>query len=191
MRTLAPDIAERFGIEAVDLDPEHVEVGNGAQDLEITLGLGVEVEVEQDVNIRPGAIADYFEMGAQVAQYLAVDVDLRREGHTKTRPPAPRLARIVSEDVGLQRGKFPGSDFASDRLHAVEIADRRLVPVGMVDAPGGAMRPVDANTIANFSSEQFVAGHTEQFCFRVEQGVLDRAQRLRDDTTGRRPRRGE
>src|SRR5713226_8809272 len=110
MRTLTPDIAECFGIEAVDFDPEHVEVGNGAQDLEITFGLCVEVEVEQDVNVRPGAIADYLEMGAQVAQYLAVHVDLRHEGHAETGPPAPRLTRVVSENVGLQRGKFLGPD---------------------------------------------------------------------------------
>src|SRR6266481_4044758 len=110
VRTLAPDIAERFGIETVDLDPEHVEVGNGAQDLEITFGLGVEVEIEQDVDVRPGAIADRLEMRVQIAQYLAVHVDLRRERHAKTGPPARRLARVVCEDVGLQRGKFPFPD---------------------------------------------------------------------------------
>src|SRR5713101_1689113 len=187
MRTLTPDIAERFGIEAVDLDPEHVEVGNGAQDLEIAFGLGVEVEVEQDVDLRPGAVADGLQMAAQTAQHLAVDIDLRREGHAETGPPASRLAGIVSEDIGLQRGELPFPNFASDRLHAVEIRDRRLVPVGMVDAPGGAMRPVDANAIANFAAEQFVAGHTEQFCFRIEQGVFDRAKRLRNDTAGRGP----
>ena len=175
MRTLAPDIAERFGIETVDLDPEHVEVGNGAQDLEIAFGLGVEVEVEQDVDIRPGALADGFKMCAQVAQYLAVDIDFRRKGRAETRPPASRPARIVSEDIGLQRGELLFPDFASDRLHAVEIGDRRLVPVGMVDAPGGAMRPVNANAIANFAAEQLVAGRPEQFCLRIEQGVFDRA----------------
>src|SRR5882757_2574496 len=178
MRTLTPDIAERFRIEAVDLYPEHVEIGNGAQDIEITFGLGVEVEVEQDVDIRPGAIADGLEMRAQVAQYLALDVDLRRKRHAKAGPPARGLARVVSEDVGLQRGKFLFPDIASDRLHAVEIGDRRLVPVGMIDAPGGAMRPVDTNAVANFAAEQFIAGHTEQFCFCVKQGVFDRAKRL-------------
>src|SRR5713226_5483603 len=101
MRTLTPDIAERFGIETVDLDPEHVEVGNGAQDLEIDFGLGVGVEVEQDVDIRPGAVMDGFELRAQIAQHLAVDVDLRRKGRAETGPPAGGLAVIVSEDVGL------------------------------------------------------------------------------------------
>src|SRR5258708_20233846 len=191
MRTLTPDIAEGFRIEAVDLDPEHVEVGNGAQDLEITFGGGVEVEIKQDVDIGPGAIADRLEMRAQIAQYLAVDVDLRRERHSKTGSPTRRLARVVSEDVGLQRGKVLFPDLASDRLHAVEIGDRRLVPVGMIDAPGGAMRPVDTNSIANFAAEQFIAGHPEQFCFRVEQCVFDRAECLGYDAAGRGARRGE
>src|SRR5437879_6811175 len=118
MRTLTPDIAECFGIEAVDLDPEHVEVGNGAQDLEITFGLGIEVEVEQDVDIGPGAITDHLDMRAQIAEYLAVYVDLRRKRHAETGPPARRLARVVGEDVGLQRGKFLFPDFASNRLDA-------------------------------------------------------------------------
>src|ERR1700730_12719488 len=101
MRTLTPDIAECFGIEAVDLDPEHVEIGNGAQDLKIAFGLGIEVEVEQDVDIRPGAVTDGFELVAQITQPLAVDVDLRRKGRAETGPPAGGLAVIVSEDVGL------------------------------------------------------------------------------------------
>src|SRR5258707_13409510 len=191
MRTLPPDIAEGFRIEAVDLDPEHVEVGNGAQDFEITFGLGVEVEIKQDVDIGPGAIADRLEMRAQIAQYLAVDVDLRRERHSKTGSPTRRLARVVSEDVGLQRGKFLFPDFASDRLHTVEIGDRRLVPVGMIDAPGGAVRPVDTNSIADFAAEQFIAGHPEQFRLGIEQSVFDRAYRLRDDTARRGARRRE
>src|SRR5713226_5444524 len=149
MRTLPPDIAEGFGIEAVDLDPEHVEVGNGAQDFQIALGLGVEIQVEQDVDIRSCAVADRFEMHAQIAQDLAVDIDLGFERRAKSRPPALRLAGIVSEDVGFQRGKFLLANLASDRLDAIEIVDRRLVPARMIDAPGGAMRPVDPNAIAD------------------------------------------
>ena len=38
------------------------------------------------------AIADRLEMHAQIAQYLAVDVDLGFEGHAKTGPPALRRA---------------------------------------------------------------------------------------------------
>src|SRR5258708_30395860 len=139
MRTLTSDIAQRFGIEAVDLDPEHVEVGDFAQDLEITFGLGVEIEIEQDIDIRSGAVADGFEMHAQITQYLSLDIDLGFERRAEARPPALRLAAIVSEDVGLQRGEFLLANLASDRLDAIEIVDRRLVPGGMIDAPGGAV----------------------------------------------------
>src|SRR5260370_40205122 len=92
-------------------------------------------------------------MASQVAQHLAVDIDLRRKGHAETGSPPSRPARIVSEDIGLQRGELLFPDFASDRLHAVEIGDRRLVPVGMVDAPGRAMRPVDPDAIANLAAQ--------------------------------------
>src|ERR1700682_348601 len=133
MRTLPPDIAERFRIKTVDLDPEHVEVGNGAQDFEIALGLGVEIQVEQNVDIWSGAVADGFEMHPQIAQDLAVDIDLGLERRAKSRPPALRLAGIVGEDVGLQRGKFLLANLASDRLDTIEIVDRRLVQAGLVD----------------------------------------------------------
>src|ERR1700733_3705825 len=184
MWTLPPDITERLRTETVDLDPEHVEVGNGAQDFQIAFGLGIEIEVEQDVDVGSGAVTDGFQMHAQVTQHLAVDIDLGLEGGAETRPPARGPARIVSEDVGLQCGKFLLADLASDRLDAIEIGDRRLVPDGMIDAPGRAMRPVDANAVADFATEQVVAGHAEHLPLDVEQGIFDRANRLGDDATG-------
>ena len=125
-------------------------------------------------------------MHAQITQHLAVDVDLGFERHAETGPPAPRLALVIGEDVGLQRGEFLLADLAPDRLDAVEIGDRRLVPVGMVDAPGRAMRPVDPDAVADLAAEQFVAGHAEQLALGIEQGVFDRAERLRDDAAGSR-----
>src|SRR5664279_535878 len=145
VRTLPPDIAECFRVEAVDLDPEHVEIGDDTQDLQIPLGLGIEIEIEQNIDIGPGAITDGLQMHAQVAQYLAVDVDLRLEWRAEAGSPASRLAVCVSEDVGLQGGKLLLAHLAPDRLDAVEIGNGRLEPVGMVDAPSGAMRPVDPN----------------------------------------------
>src|ERR1700730_6665461 len=186
MWALASDVAERFRTETVDLDPEHVEVGDGAKDLEVTFGFGIEIEVEQDIDAWSRAIAEGLEMHAQIAQNPAVDVDLRRERHAEPGTPALGLAVVVSEDVGLQRGEFFLADFVSDRLDAIEIGDRRLVPVGVVDAPGGAMRPVDANAVADFAAEQFAAGHAEEFRFRVEQRVFDRSKRLRDHAAGSR-----
>src|SRR5664279_249393 len=130
MGTLPPEIAECFGIKAVDLDPEHVEIGDVAQDLQIAFGLGVEVEVEQDIDVGPGTVTNGLEMHAQVAQYLAVDVDLRLEWRAEAGSPASRLAFVVSEDVGLQGGKLFLAHLAADRLDAVEIGNGRLEPVG-------------------------------------------------------------
>ncbi len=68
MRALAPDIGERVGVVGVELDPEHVLVLDRLQQLHIAFGLGVEVEVEQQVHVRPGAVAEGFEMRLEIAQ---------------------------------------------------------------------------------------------------------------------------
>src|SRR6516162_8372079 len=149
MWALAPDIAERLGVEAVNLDPEHVEVFNRSQDLQIPLGLGVEIEIEQDIDVGTRPLADRLQMHAQVTQHLAFDVDLGLKGRAETGPPAGWFAAVIGENIGLQRGEFLLADLASDRLHAVETFDRRRVPGGMIDTPGRAVRPVDANAIAN------------------------------------------
>src|SRR5262249_40589914 len=62
MRALSSDIAERLGIETVNLDPEHVEIFDRSQDLEIAFSLGIEVEVEQYVDIWSSALADHLQM---------------------------------------------------------------------------------------------------------------------------------
>src|SRR5712691_3294528 len=46
MRALPPYVAERLCVIAVDLDPEHLDIGDRPEDLQVALGLGVEVEVE-------------------------------------------------------------------------------------------------------------------------------------------------
>src|SRR4051812_21795821 len=106
MWTLPADVAERFRIKTVDLDPEHVEIGDGAQDLQIALGLGVEVTVEQNVDVGARTIADRFQMHAQVTQDFPVNIDLGREWRAETRAPAGWLAIVVGEDVGLERGEL-------------------------------------------------------------------------------------
>src|SRR5581483_2135827 len=187
---LSPDQAQRFRIVGVDLDPEHVEVLDRAQNLQIAFGLGVEIEVEQDIHVRSGAVADRFEMHAQVAQHLALDIDLRLERRAEAGTPAGRLAVVIGEDVGLQRGEFFLAHLAPDRLDTVEALDRRLVPGGMIDAPGRAMRPVDANAVADLAAEQFIAGYAEKFRLGVKEGVFDRADGQRYDAARGGPRRG-
>src|SRR5215469_12763180 len=154
MRAVAADIGERRRVVAVDLDPEHVEIGDLPQDLQIALGLGVEVEIEQKVDIGAGAVANDFEMGAQVAQNLLVDIEFGNEWDAKSRPPGSGSAAIVHKDVGLERGKALFAHFGADRPDAVEAGDRRLVEARMVDAPSRAMRPIDPNAVTYLAAEK-------------------------------------
>ena len=59
----------------------------------------------------------------------------------------------------------------------------------MVDAPGGAVRPVDPDPVADLAAEQLVAGHAQRLGLGVEQGILDGAERLGDDAAGAGTRR--
>src|SRR6201747_750352 len=61
----------------------------------------------------------------------------------------------------------------------------------MIDAPGGAMRPVDPDAVANFAAEQFIAGHAEHLGLDVEQSIFDRAERLAHHAAGPRAGRCE
>jgi hypothetical protein len=116
MRALPPDMAEGLGAVAVDLDPEHVEIGNRLQDLEIPLGLGVEVQVEQQVDVGSGTIAHCRQMDPQAAQHMLVDIELGQERHAETRPPAARRPALKEEDVGLERGEALLANFGAERL---------------------------------------------------------------------------
>src|SRR5438552_14142253 len=105
MRALAADVAQGLRVEGVDLHPEHIHVLYRPEYLQIAFRLGVEVEVEQQIDIGPGAVADRFQMHAEVSQHLAFDIDLWLERRAEARPPALRLAVGVDEDVGLHRRK--------------------------------------------------------------------------------------
>src|SRR5258708_15457488 len=59
----------------------------------------------------------------------------------------------------------------------------------MVDAPGRAMRPVDANFVADLAAEQVVAGYAERLGLDVEQRILDGAERQRHHAAGGGARR--
>src|SRR5262249_5182077 len=153
-----------------------------AHDPEVALGLGVEVEVEQQAHLRPAALAQRLQVRADVAENRAVDVELRLERRAEAGPPALRVAaaRLVEEDVGLARAATLRARFPCNRLDAVEIGDGRLVPGGVIDAPGGAVRPVDPELIAYLAPEELVAGHAERLGLGVEQRILDGAERLAD-----------
>src|SRR5262249_46804983 len=143
VRTVTADIAQSLRVVAVDLDPEHLKIGNRPKNLQIALGLGVEVEIEQQIDIRTGAVADCFKMITQIAQHRFVDIQLGDKGNAKPGPPAARHAVIIGKYVGLQRGKALVADLAADRSYSVEAGDGGLVKTRMIDAPGCAMRPVN------------------------------------------------
>src|SRR6185295_3219692 len=101
-------------------------------------------------------------MHAKVSQHRAIDVDLGLERRAEAGPPALRLAVGVDEDVRLHRREALFAHFAPDGFDAIEAGDGRLEIPGMVDAPGRAVRPVDADAVADLAAEQVVAGHAER-----------------------------
>ena len=101
------------------------------------------------------------------------------------------LPSVVDEDVGLQRRE---ASFRAPRAPIALTPSRSvmagLYQLGMVDAPGRAVRPVDPDAVAHLAAEQLVAGHAQRLGLGVEQRVLDGAERLRHHAAGGRPRRG-
>ena len=69
MRALPANMRERRGAIAVDLNPEHLDIGDRPENFQIALGFGIEVQVEQQIDIGAGAVAYGFEVGAQIAQH--------------------------------------------------------------------------------------------------------------------------
>src|SRR6185437_14020110 len=181
---------QRLGVVAVDLDPEHVVGRDRAEDFQVPLGLGVEIEVEKDVHVRPRAVAKGFEVGAEVAQHLLLDIELRIKGPGKAGDPAGRGVAFIDKSVGLQRRKTLVARLRAERPDAVEIGDRRRIEFRAADPPGAAMRPVDPDAVAHLAAEQHVARDAERLGLGVEQRVLDRTQPLGDHTARGRTGRG-
>ncbi len=129
-------------------------------------------------------------MHDQIAQHASFDVETRFERHAKTGSPAACIfpVRIVSKDVGLERGKSFIADFPADCLDAVKIGDCQLVVGRMVDPPGGAMRPVHADAVADLTAEQLMDRHAEPSGLGIEQRIFDRTHGERDDAAGGRAR---
>src|SRR5918994_3166508 len=84
---LLADVRERPGIVDVELDPEEVEVFEGANDADESLRPGVEVQVEQDLYIWPRAVAKRLEVGPDAANERPVDVEAGGEGCAEARRP--------------------------------------------------------------------------------------------------------
>ena len=68
----------------------------------------------------------------------------------------------------------------------VEGADRREAHfLGVVQAVGAAVRPVQAEPIADGPAEHFAYGHAEGFCLHVNERILDGRDRLLDKAARR------
>jgi hypothetical protein len=90
----------------------------------------------------------------------------------------------MQKDIGLHAGEAALLDLGPDLPNAVEIGDRRLEEMRMIDPPRRAMRPVDPHPVAHLAAEQRIARHAERLGLGVAQRVLDRAERLGDDAAG-------
>ena len=119
----------------------------------------------------------------------ARDVQLRPERQREAGRPAARHLVLVGVHVRLQRLEAAIAYLAPERAHAFAIVDDGLVVRLAVDAPRRAVRPVDHRAVAQLAAEQFVRRHAQRLCFRVDDGVLDRAERLADDAARARTRR--
>src|SRR4051812_846488 len=97
------------------------------------------------------------------------------------------LAVLVDENIGLAGGKTFFAHLAADRLDAVEVGDRRLVVGRVVDAPSGAVRPIEPDALAHLAAQKLITGYTERLGLGVEERVLDRPHRLGDHAAGGRP----
>ncbi len=171
MRTVAADIRQRLRVVTVDLDPEHIQIGDFTQNLQITLGFRVKIQIEQNIHIGTGAVAKRFQMRAQIAQDFTLEIDRRRKRRPETRPPAGNTTVFINKDIGLQRTETFLAYFGTHRFDAVEIGDGRRIILRMIDAPGGTVRPVKPDAVAYFAAEQFVARHAQGFRLGIEQCI--------------------
>ena len=175
--------ASRPRVAGIALDPEDVEGLDGAGHLQEPLGLEVEVQVHEDVHVGSGALAEGGQLVADGVQHVAVRVQLG-----EARPPPREAGRVQvgvgaeHEHVGLERGVAAADDLLAGADAILEAAERRdlhlLRPLQPVRP---AVRPVEADALADRAAEQLVDGHTEGPGLEIEQGVLDGTQRLLDD----------
>ena len=99
-------------------------------------------------------------------------------------------ARIAAqqEHVGLERGVAVGHHLSAHRHDVVERAHRRDAHLlGPAHPVGGAVRPVQANALADGATEEGVDRYAERAGLDVEQRVFDRPDGLLDHPAGGLP----
>ena len=188
MAAVAADRRQRLRVVDVELDPQQRHVVERADEPQEALGAGVEVDVEHELDVGPGAVAQRLQVHQDVADERRVHVQAGRRRRAEAGHPAVRPAALVAEQVGLERREALLAGIGAGPADAVEVGDRRCVVVGMVDAPARAVRPVDRHRVAMAAAEEVVHRDAERLRLRVEQRVLDRAERLAAQAVRRRPR---
>src|SRR6516164_2807708 len=119
-------------------------------------------------------------MKPQIPQKRSIDIELGIKWSTETRAPTVGSTILIDEEIGLKGAKSPVSDLAPDRRDPVTIDDRRRVIIWVIDPPGGAMRPIETDTVAHLSTQQNVARDAERLGLGVQKRILDRPQSLGD-----------
>ena len=77
---------------------------------------------------------------------------------------------------------------AADGLDPLQVGDGGLKEAWVVDAPGGAVGPIDADAIAHLAAEPLIAGHTERLGLGIEERIRDGTDGLRRHPAGARSR---
>jgi hypothetical protein len=113
---------------------------------------------------------------------VPVGVELGKAG-----PAAGEAGRVQigigteDEHVGLERGVAAAHDLLAQADDIVKTAQRGdLHLLRPLQAIRPAVRPVEADAVADRPPEQLVDGHAERLGLEVEQGILDGADRLLD-----------
>ena len=93
------------------------------------------------------------------------------------------------EDVRLERRVAAGHDLLAERARCRRASARRdsCSSCAPADPVRAAVRPVEADPVADRPAQQLVDRDAEGPRLDVEQRVLDRADRLLDDAARRRP----
>jgi hypothetical protein len=103
------------------------------------------------------------------------------------------VARRPLEDhhVRLERRKTLLHHLPPRRHDVVEAPHRREThQFRLLEAVGGAVRPIEADPLAERAAQEFVDRDAERPGLQIDQGVLDRADRLLVEATGGHPTHG-
>ncbi len=173
----------------VDFQPGQIGRRHRLGDAFEALGLEVEIDVEVDTHVRANRLADRHQLLGHPARQPVVPIQFRPT-HAAAEPRHVRGQRTIHDrnDIGLQ-GAEPAS------LHILGVAGKVVIGAQRRHAhqlraahPVGAeMRPIDRDAFADWAAEQRVDRHPIGLAGDVEQGVLDRRDRLLVNAAARLP----